>query len=51
MTLCALAKMAVLPVIGILLTQVMVRGGLIPKTAKAERFVGMLLSGTPGAVK
>ena len=51
MALCALVKMALLPVIGVLLVQAMVRAGMIPKDAKAERFVAMLLSGTPGAVK
>ena len=51
MALCALVKMALLPVIGVLLVQAMVRAGMISKDAKAERFVAMLLSGTPGAVK
>ena len=49
--LCALAKSALLPVFGVLLVQAMVRSGLIPVDAKAERFVATLLSGTPGAVK
>ncbi|KAH9920864.1 membrane transport protein-domain-containing protein [Epithele typhae] len=49
MVLCALAKMALLPVIGVVMVQAMVRGGLIPVEARAERFVAMLLSGTPGA--
>ena len=51
MALCALSKSALLPVFGVLLVQAMVRGGLIPVEAKAERFVATLLSGTPGAVK
>ena len=51
MMLCALVKMALLPVVGVLIVQAMVSGGMIPADAKAERFVAMLLSGTPGAVK
>ena len=47
----ALAKMALLPVIGVFVVQGMVKGGLIPREALAERFVAMFLSGTPAAVK
>ncbi|EJF57457.1 hypothetical protein DICSQDRAFT_69432 [Dichomitus squalens LYAD-421 SS1] len=50
MLLVTLAKMVVLPVIGVVVVQAMVRGGFIPADAKAERFVAMLLSGTPSAV-
>ncbi|KAF8582766.1 auxin efflux carrier [Ramaria rubella] len=46
----ALAKMLVLPVIGIFMVQTMVKNGLIPRENKAERFVAMFLSGTPAAV-
>ena len=51
MILTTAAKMALLPVIGVLMVQAMVRGTLIPADAKAEKFVAMLLSGTPAAVK
>lgn len=51
MLLVTLAKMVLLPVIGVLMVQAMVRGNLIPADAKAEKFVAMLLSGTPAAVK
>lgn len=51
MLLVTLAKMVVLPVIGVVVVQAMVRGGFIPADAKAEKFVAMLLSGTPSAVK
>lgn len=47
----ALAKMLLLPVIGVFTVQGMVKGGLIDKDAKAEKFVAMFLSGTPAAVK
>lgn len=47
----ALAKMVVLPVIGIFIVQAMVHRGLIEGSAKAERFVAVFLSGTPAAVK
>ncbi|KDQ51714.1 hypothetical protein JAAARDRAFT_62400 [Jaapia argillacea MUCL 33604] len=46
----SVAKLFVLPVIGVFIVQAMVKGGLIPKDAIAERFVAMLLSGTPAAV-
>lgn len=51
MLLVTLVKMVVLPVIGVAIVQGMVRAGLIPADAKAEKFVAMLLSGTPAAVK
>lgn len=47
----ALMKMAILPVIGVFMVQAMVKGGLINRDAKAEKFVAMFLSGTPAAVK
>ncbi|PBK87810.1 auxin efflux carrier [Armillaria gallica] len=43
-------KLALLPVIGILLTQELTHRGVILKDALVERFVAMLLSGTPSAV-
>lgn len=43
-------KLIVLPVFGILIVQAMVSRGLIPAEAKAQRFVAMLLSGSPSAV-
>ncbi|KAK0204281.1 auxin efflux carrier [Desarmillaria ectypa] len=43
-------KLALLPVIGILLTQELTHRSVIPKDALVERFVAMLLSGTPSAV-
>ncbi|KAK0441969.1 auxin efflux carrier [Armillaria borealis] len=43
-------KLALLPVIGILLTQALTHHGVIPKDALVERFVAILLSGTPSAV-
>ncbi|KZT02260.1 uncharacterized protein LAESUDRAFT_763017 [Laetiporus sulphureus 93-53] len=46
----AVAKMIVLPIIGIFVVQAMVRDRLIAKDALAERFVAMFLSGTPAAV-
>ncbi|KAI9058822.1 hypothetical protein FKP32DRAFT_1597136 [Trametes sanguinea] len=50
MLLVTAAKMIVIPVMGVLMVQAMVRKGLIPQDAKAEKFVAMLLSGTPAAV-
>lgn len=47
----SIAKMVLLPVIGVFIVQAMVQNGLIDKNAKAERFVAMFLSGTPAAVK
>ncbi|KAK7689417.1 hypothetical protein QCA50_007209 [Cerrena zonata] len=46
----ALAKMLVMPVIGVLMVMGMVKGGLIDENAKVEKFVAMFLSGTPAAV-
>ncbi|KAK0219707.1 auxin efflux carrier [Armillaria nabsnona] len=43
-------KLVLLPVIGILLTQELTHRGIVPKEALVERFVAMLLSGTPSAV-
>lgn len=51
MFLTTITKMAILPVIGVFLVQAMTNAGLIDKSAKAERFVAMFLSGTPTAVK
>lgn len=45
------AKLVVLPVIGIVFSQGLVTHGLVQKESLVERFVGMLLSGTPSAVK
>ncbi|EIW61418.1 auxin efflux carrier [Trametes versicolor FP-101664 SS1] len=50
MFLTTITKMAILPVIGVFLVQAMTNAGLIDKSAKAERFVAMFLSGTPTAV-
>ncbi|KAH9852933.1 auxin efflux carrier [Lenzites betulinus] len=50
MLLVTMAKMVVLPVMGVFIVLAMVRRGLIPSDAKAEQFVAMLLSGTPAAV-
>ncbi|KAJ3004934.1 hypothetical protein NUW54_g4570 [Trametes sanguinea] len=50
MLLVTAAKMIVIPVMGVLMVQAMVHKGLIPQDAKAEKFVAMLLSGTPAAV-
>ncbi|KAI0691371.1 auxin efflux carrier [Cytidiella melzeri] len=46
----AAAKEIILPVVGVFVVQAMVHRGLIPKEAKAERFVAVFLSGTPAAV-
>ncbi|KAH8092466.1 auxin efflux carrier [Cristinia sonorae] len=46
----SVAKMAIMPVIGVLTVQSMVKGGLIDRDARAEKFVAMFLSGTPAAV-
>ncbi|TFK52797.1 auxin efflux carrier [Heliocybe sulcata] len=46
----SLFKLFILPVLGVLIVQAMIHGGLIPQTARAEKFVAMLLSGTPAAV-
>ncbi|KAI0650860.1 auxin efflux carrier [Trametes meyenii] len=50
MLLTTLAKMAILPVVGVFLVQAMTKAGFIDHSAKAERFVAMFLSGTPTAV-
>lgn len=47
----SLAKMVLLPVIGVLVVQAMVHKGLINRDSRAEKFVAMFLSGTPAAVK
>lgn len=46
-----LAKMVLLPTIGIFLVRAMVNRQLISKESKTELFVAMFLSGTPTAVK
>lgn len=46
----ALAKMLLLPTIGVFMVQAMVGRGLIDRNAKVEKFVAMFLSGTPAAV-
>lgn len=50
MVAAALGKTVVLPAIGVALTHAMTEGGLVPREAIAERFVMMLLGGTPGGV-
>ncbi|THH29877.1 hypothetical protein EUX98_g4308 [Antrodiella citrinella] len=45
-----LAKMVLLPVIGVFTVQSMVSGGLISHDSRVEKFVAMFLSGTPAAV-
>lgn len=47
----ALAKMLIMPVIGVFMVLGMVKGGLINENSKVEKFVAMFLSGTPAAVK
>ncbi|CAL1699953.1 unnamed protein product [Somion occarium] len=44
------AKMLVLPVIGVFVVQAMIKGGLINHNSRVEKFVAMLLSGSPSAV-
>ncbi|KDQ53709.1 hypothetical protein JAAARDRAFT_182830 [Jaapia argillacea MUCL 33604] len=46
----SVAKLFLLPIIGIFVVQALVKKGLISQTAIAERFVAMLLSGTPAAI-
>ncbi|KAH8096605.1 auxin efflux carrier [Cristinia sonorae] len=46
----SLAKMVLMPVIGVFTVQAMVSGGLINRQARAEKFVAIFLSGTPAAV-
>jgi len=45
-----LAKMVILPVIGIFIVQDMTKSGWIDKKDKVERYVAILVSGTPAAV-
>jgi predicted permease len=45
-----LAKMVIIPIIGIFIVQAMTQNGLIDKSSKVERFVAILVSGTPAAV-
>ena len=47
----AIVKMVLIPVLGVFFVQGMTERGLVPRDAKAERFVAMFLSGTPAAVK
>ena len=49
--LVSLAKMVLLPIIGIFLVRAMVGRGLISKESKVELFVAMFLSGTPSGLK
>ena len=49
--LSTMAKMVMLPVIGVFLVMAMTDGGLVDKKQKTLRFVMMFLSGTPTAVK
>ena len=51
MFLSTMAKMVMLPVIGVFLVQAMTKAGLVHKDEIALRFVMMFLSGTPTAVK
>ncbi|PIL37564.1 hypothetical protein GSI_01258 [Ganoderma sinense ZZ0214-1] len=50
MFLSTMAKMVMLPVIGVFLVQAMTKAGLVHKDEIALRFVMMFLSGTPTAV-
>ncbi|KAI0632968.1 auxin efflux carrier [Trametes polyzona] len=50
MLLVTAAKMIVLPVMGVFIVQALTKNGLMPADARAEKFVAMLLSGTPAAV-
>jgi len=45
-----LAKMVIIPVIGIFVVQSMTKAGLVDKEDKVERYVAILVSGTPAAV-
>ena len=49
--LSTMAKMVMLPVIGVFLVIAMTEGGLVDRKEKTLRFVMMFLSGTPTAVK
>lgn len=44
------AKLVLLPVIGIFIVQAMIRCGLIPRQNRAQIFVAMYLSGTPTSI-
>ena len=44
------AKLVLLPIVGVLIVQAMVRGGLIPQQNKVQIFVAMYLSGTPTSI-
>jgi len=44
------AKLVLLPIVGVLIVQAMVKGGLIPPQNKAQIFVAMYLSGTPTSI-
>ncbi|KAF9648875.1 hypothetical protein BDM02DRAFT_3186745 [Thelephora ganbajun] len=44
------AKLVLLPIIGILIVQAMVRGGLIPPQNRVQIFAAMYLSGTPTSI-
>ena len=48
--LSTMAKMVVLPVIGVFLVIAMTEGGLVERQQKTLRFVMMFLSGTPTAI-
>jgi auxin efflux carrier family protein len=47
----ALVKMVILPVIGVFIVEAMTKRGMMSREARAERFVGMFLSGTPAGIK
>jgi predicted permease len=47
----SVAKMVIVPALGILIVNRMSTSGMMHREARAERFVGMFLSGTPAAVK
>ena len=44
------AKLVLLPIIGVFIVQAMVRGGLIPRQNKVQIFAAMYLSGTPTSI-
>ena len=44
------AKLILLPIIGIFIVQAMVKGGLIPPQNRAQIFVAMYMSGTPTSI-
>jgi predicted permease len=47
----AAVKMVIVPICGIFIVQAMTRNGMIRPQAKAQKFVAVLLSGTPASVK